>query len=138
MGREDFNSVKLIGYIRGKDPETRFTKGGLAVTTVTLAIGGGKKTDGTYWPTHWIDIKAFDKIAEALAEYKKGDSVQLKGELCQESWEDKATQAKRSKIVVIVKELTKKAEDPTEKKENSTKDYQIQDGDEGDSDSFPF
>ena len=135
MGREDFNSVKLIGYIRGNAPETRFTKGGLAVTTVTLAVGGGKKNDGTYWPTHWIDIKAFSEIAEALAEYKKGDSVQLKGELCQESWKDKATQAKRSKIVVIVKELAGKAEESTEKKEYSKKDYYIQDGDE---DSIPF
>lgn len=103
MTREDFNSVKLVGRL-GRDSETRYTGSGIAITTTSIAVGGGDKKNGDKWPTHWIDIKAFKEIAEALGELKKGSQIQLKGELNQESWESK-TGEKKSKLIVTVREF---------------------------------
>lgn len=102
MTRDDFNSVKLIGRL-GRDPEQRYTASGLSVATVSIAVGGGDKKDGGKWPTHWIDLKAFKEVAEALASLNKGSQIKLKGELTQESWEKDGV--KRSKLVVIVREF---------------------------------
>lgn len=104
MTRDDFNSVKLIGRL-GKDPEQRYTANGINVATVSIAVGGGDKKDGGKWPTHWIDLKAFKDVAEALAVLSKGSQIKLKGELTQESWEKDGM--KRSKLVVIVREFEK-------------------------------
>lgn len=110
MTRDDFNSVKLIGRL-GRDPEQRHTTSGMAVTTVSIAVGGGDKKDGNKWPTHWIDLKAFKDVAEALAALNKGSQIKLKGELTQESWEKDG--AKRSKLVVIVREFEKLEKQPS-------------------------
>lgn len=104
MTRDDFNSVKLIGRL-GQNPEQRYTANGINVATVSLAVGGGDKKDGGKWPTHWIDLKAFKDVAEALAALNKGSQIKLKGELTQESWEKDGM--KRSKLVVIVREFEK-------------------------------
>ncbi len=104
MTRDDFNSVKLIGRL-GQNPEQRYTANGINVATVSLAVGGGDKKDGGKWPTHWIDLKAFKDVAEALAALSKGSQIKLKGELTQESWEKDGM--KRSKLVVIVREFEK-------------------------------
>lgn len=109
MTRDDFNSVRLIGRL-GRDPEQRHTASGMTVTTVSIAVGGGDKKDGGKWPTHWIDLKAFKEVAEALAALNKGSQIQLKGELTQESWEKDGV--KRSKIVVIVREFEKLEKQP--------------------------
>ena len=99
MTRDDFNSATLCGRI-GKDPEVHGK-----VTTVSIAVGGGDKKDGGKWPTHWFDLKAFGEVADQLAGMKKGESLRIKGELCQESWEKDGQ--KRSKVVVIIREIIK-------------------------------
>lgn len=109
MTRDDFNSVKLIGRL-GRDPEQRYTASGMTVTTVSIAVGGGDKKAGGKWPTHWIDLKAFKEVAESLASLNKGSQIKLKGELTQESWEKDG--AKRSKLVVIVREFEKLEKQP--------------------------
>lgn len=130
--KDDFNSVKLIGRA-GKDFETRFTQKGTAISSGSIAVGGGKKKDGTEYPTYWIDIKAFGEIGEALGECKKGDGIQItKGELQQERWNDKETGKPRSKVVVVVWEFQKIGK---EDKGKSEPNYYIP---AGDNNSIPF
>ena len=135
--KEDFNSVKLIGRA-GRDFETRFTAGGVAISSGSIATGGGEKKDGSKWPTEWFDLKAFrkdDGTGDDLADVKAGDTVVVKsGKLTQERWNDKETSKPRSKVVVIVNELeiVKKKGDGVKKAEP---DYHIP---EGDTDSIPF
>lgn len=126
--KDDFNSVRLIGRF-GKDVTVRFSTAGKAITSGSIAVGGGKKKDGTEYPTHWIDIKAFGEIGEALGECKKGDGIQItKGELQQERWDDKETGKARSKIAVVVWEFHNMAQ--KEEKPKSKPDYHIPEGDE--------
>lgn len=57
-------------------------------------VGDNKKTA-------YIDCKAWAKVAEDLSGAGKGDPIVVFGRIDQESWEDKATGAKRSKLVVV-------------------------------------
>ena len=106
--KEDYNSVKLIGRA-GRDFETRFTQGGVAISSGSIATGGGEKKDGSKWPTEWFDLKAFRKdgdVGDDLANVKTGDTVVVKsGKLTQEQWKDKEIGKPRSKVVVIVNEM---------------------------------
>lgn len=105
--KDDFNSTRLIGRA-GSDFTTRFTASGVAITSGSIATGGGKKKDGSSWPTEWFDLKAFGKdgdSGEALADVKKGDMVWVKvGRLVQEQWKDKDGNP-RSKVVIKVEEF---------------------------------
>ena len=81
----------LIGYL-GKDPEMKYTPGGTAITTFTMASTEGWK-NGSGEPqehTEWFNIKAFGKRAEVVAEHLHKDSrVSLEGRQRTESWDGK-------------------------------------------------
>ncbi len=96
-----YNRVILVGNLT-KDPELRYTSGGLAVSNFSLAInrkftsGGEKKEEVDYF-----DIEAWDKLAELCSEYlKKGSGVLIEGRLKQDRWEDE-TGSKRSRIKIV-------------------------------------
>lgn len=56
---------------------------------------------GEYEKVNYFDIKLFGKGASVVIEYlTKGKHVTVTGEMDQETWEDKETGGKRSKIVV--------------------------------------
>jgi len=77
------NRVILIGNL-GNDPETRYTQGGLAVTTIRLATTSVRKDrDGnTQERTDWHRVKLFGKLAEIAAEYlRKGSQVYVEGSI---------------------------------------------------------
>jgi single-strand DNA-binding protein len=86
------------------DPELKFTPNGKALATFTVVTSKStKKPDGTWdnVDTTFWDVKAWGKIAENCADsLGKGMSVIVVGTALQENWDDKATGAKRSKIVV--------------------------------------
>jgi single-strand DNA-binding protein len=77
------NKVMLIGNL-GKDPELKYTPGGQAVVTFTMATTrkwkdkeGGDKED-----TQWHNIKAWGRTAEVVNQYlKKGRQVFIEGRL---------------------------------------------------------
>ena len=99
-----FNSVHLVGHVT-RDPEVTFTPSGKTVANFSLAMnysytteGGDKREEVTF-----VDCQAWQKTAELLGQYvKKGDPLLVDGRLKQESWEDKNTGAKRSKLLVVV------------------------------------
>ncbi len=97
------NKVFLMGNLT-RDPELRYTPSGSAVTDLPLAINrawtgkdGDRKEDVLY-----IDVTVWDRQAEHCCQYlKKGRGVHVEGSLKMESWDDKATGEKKSKIKVL-------------------------------------
>lgn len=77
------NKVILVGNL-GNDPETKYTQGGMAVTTLSLATTSVRKDkDGnTQERTEWHRVKFFGKLAEIAGEYlKKGRQVYVDGSI---------------------------------------------------------
>jgi len=85
------NKVLLIGNL-GRDPETRFTPNGKAVTRFSLATSNTwVNTDGEkQQATEWHTIVAWGKQAEVCGQYlEKGRQVYMEGSLRYRSYEDK-------------------------------------------------
>ena len=85
------NKVILLGNL-GKDPDTRFTSSGKAVTRFSLAtsntwIGAnGEKQQATEWHT----VVVWGKQGEACGQYlEKGRQVYVEGELRHRSYDNK-------------------------------------------------
>lgn len=97
----NFNKVLLIGNLT-KDPELRYTQSGEPVCSFTLAVNKTWKKDGKeHKDVLFIKVTTWRKQAENCAEYlKKGSPVFIEGELKENRWTDKETNAKRSKIEV--------------------------------------
>lgn len=77
------NKVILVGNL-GNDPETKYTQGGMAVTTLSLATSSVRKDkDGNQIEkTEWHRIKLFGKLGEIAGEYlKKGRQVYIEGSI---------------------------------------------------------
>lgn len=100
----NFNKVILAGNLT-RDPELRYTPKGTAVCKITLAVNrtwtsesGEKKEDVTF-----VDIDAFARQAEVISQYlKKGRPVLVEGRLRYETWDDKQSGQKRSKLGVVL------------------------------------
>lgn len=86
-----------------RDPETRRTGGGEAVTNVTLAQDT-KRKQGDQWVDGdpiFLDVVVWGSRGEAFARHhKKGDMALIEGRLRLDQWDDKQNGAKRSKIRV--------------------------------------
>ena len=99
-----FNRVILMGNLT-RDPEVRYTSGGTAVTDVALAINRyrtDKTTNQRIEETTFVDVTLWGRTAEIAGEYLgKGRPVMIEGRLQQDSWEDKETGQKRSKLKVV-------------------------------------
>jgi len=85
------NKVILIGNL-GRDPETRYTTGGDAVTNLRIATTetwkdkSGEKQERTEWHT----VVLFGRQAEIAGEYlKKGRPVYIEGRLQTRKYTDK-------------------------------------------------
>ena len=103
-----FNRVILAGNMT-RDPESRALPSGQPLTKFSLAINrsyttkdGEKREEVTY-----VDIDAFGKQAEVIAKYcSKGSGILVEGRLKQDSWDDKKTGEKRTKLGVILENFT--------------------------------
>ena len=84
------NKVILVGNV-GKDPETRYSAGGMAVTTVSVATSESwkdKQSGEQKEKTEWHRVKFFGRLAEIAGEYlKKGSQVYIEGSLRTEEYE---------------------------------------------------
>ena len=101
------NCVHLLGHA-GKDPEVKYTTGGTAVASFSLATTERYKDKSGEWQdkTSWHNVKAFGKTAEVVEKYvTKGKQVYLRGKIDYQSWEDKETGQKKYKTEIIVDEL---------------------------------
>jgi single-strand DNA-binding protein len=77
------NKVILVGNL-GNDPEVKYTQGGMAITTLSLATTSVRKDkDGNPQErTEWHRVKLFGKLGEIAGEYlKKGRQVYIEGSI---------------------------------------------------------
>ena len=100
------NKVILVGNLGG-DPEVRYTQGGSAVTTLSVATTESwkDKAGGVQERTEWHRVKLFGRLAEIAGEYlKKGRQVYIEGSLRTDKYTDKAGD-ERYTTEVIASEL---------------------------------
>lgn len=103
-----FNKVIIAGNLT-RDPELRYTPKGTAIARFTLAVNRVWKTETgeTKEEVSFIDVDAFGRQAENIGKYmKKGRPLLVEGRLRQDSWEDKTTQQKRSKLMVVLESFS--------------------------------
>jgi single-strand DNA-binding protein len=103
----DLNEVRLIGRLT-RDPELRSTPSGMAVCSLGLATGRKYRgQDGVLKDeTTFVDITCWAKTAENVVKYlKKGKQIFVAGRLRYETWEDKQTHQKRSKLSVVAENV---------------------------------
>ena len=100
-----FNRVILAGNLT-RDPELRYTASGRAVARITLAVNRkwrDPETNETKEDVTFVDVDVWGKQAEVIGQYlKKGRPILVEGRLKQDSWEDKQTQQKRTKLGVVL------------------------------------
>jgi len=104
---KSLNKVMLIGNL-GKDPELRYTSGGVAVATFSLATNESwKDQDGnTQERTEWHNIVAWKKLAEICGEWlKKGKKVYIEGRIQTRSYDDKNTGAKKYMTEIVAENM---------------------------------
>lgn len=103
----NLNRVLLIGNLT-RDPEVRYTPKGTAVTEIGLAVNriysgedGEKKEETTF-----VDVTLWARQAEIAGQYlKKGRPVFIEGRLQLDTWDDKQTGQKRSRLRVVAENL---------------------------------
>lgn len=99
------NIVVVTGHL-GDDVDFRvFPNTGNGVSEFRIAVNKhrlNKHTDEFDTYTTWITIKVFGKLAERAKEKLfKGAKVTVTGELAEDSWDDRQTGQKRSKLYII-------------------------------------
>jgi single-strand DNA-binding protein len=97
------NKVMIIGNLT-RDPELRHTPKGTAVTEIGLAINRIWKDDEgrKQEETTFVDVTLWGRQAEVAAEYlAKGRPVYVEARLETQTWDDKETGKKRSKLALV-------------------------------------
>ena len=96
------NQVILMGRLT-RDPETRTTPSGKSVTSFSIAVDRQTQDD----QADFFDVTAWEKLGELVSQYlSKGRRVLVQGRLRQDSWEDKETGKKRSRVDVVATDVT--------------------------------
>jgi single-strand DNA-binding protein len=103
----NLNRVLLIGNLT-RDPEVRYTPKGTAVADIGIAVNrvysgddGERKEEVTF-----VDVTLWGRQAEVAQEYlKKGRQVFIEGRLQLDTWDDKQTGQKRSRLRVVAENM---------------------------------
>ena len=102
----NLNRVFLLGYVT-RDLELKYTPKGTAIANLGLALNrvwtedGEKKEETTF-----VDVTLWGRAAEVATQYlKKGQSVFIEGRLHLNTWDDKQTGQKRSRLIVVGENL---------------------------------
>ncbi|MBN2507911.1 MAG: single-stranded DNA-binding protein [Verrucomicrobia bacterium] len=100
----NFNRVILAGNLT-RDPDLRYSSKGVAVAKLGLAINRTWKTETgeTREETTFVDVDAFGRQAEVIGQYlKKGRPILMEGRLKYDTWDDKQSNQKRSRLTVVL------------------------------------
>jgi single-strand DNA-binding protein len=103
-----FNKVILAGNLT-RDPELRYTPKGMAVVKLGMAVNrtwksesGENKEEVTF-----VDVDVWGRQAEVIAQYmRKGRPLLVEGRLKLDTWEDKNTHQKQSKLKVVLESFS--------------------------------
>ena len=96
------NQVILLGRLT-RDPEQRTTASGKNVVSFSIAVDRQSQDD----QADFFNITAWDKLGDLVMQYlSKGRRVLIQGRLRQDSWEDKDTGKRHSRIEVTASDVT--------------------------------
>lgn len=96
------NQVILLGRLT-RDPEQRTTTTGKIVVNFSIAVDRAGQDDGA----DFFEVTAWEKLGELIMQYlSKGRRVLVQGRLRQDSWDDKETGKKRSRVDVTATDVT--------------------------------
>lgn len=100
----NFNKVILGGRLL-RDPEIKYTPKGQAIARLGIATsrkfksGDGEEKE----ETAFVDVEAWGKQAEVISQYlKKGNPLFIEGRLKLDTWDDKESGKKLSKLKVVL------------------------------------
>ena len=103
-----YNKVILIGNLT-RDPQVRYTPKGTAVAEIGLAVNRtwfDKASNSRKDETTFVDITLWGREAEVASEYlSKGRPVMIEGRLQLDTWDDKESGQKRSKLRVVCEHM---------------------------------
>ena len=99
---KSINQVILMGRLT-RDPEQRTTPSGKTVARFSIAVDRQGSDDAA----DFFDVTAWEKLGELVTQYLgKGRRVLVQGRLRQDSWDDKETGKKRSRVEVVATDVT--------------------------------
>lgn len=89
--RKGINKATILGNL-GKDPETRYTASGSAITNIVVATSESWKDKATgeqRESTEWHRVVFFNRLGEIAGQYlRKGSKVYVEGRLQTRKWQD--------------------------------------------------
>ncbi|SPJ14980.1 Single-stranded DNA-binding protein [Burkholderiales bacterium] len=98
------NKVILVGNL-GRDPETRYSPDGAAMTNISIATTSqwkDKNTGEKREETEWHRVAFFGRLAEIAGEYlRKGSQVYVEGRLRTRKWQDKESGQDRYSTEIV-------------------------------------
>lgn len=99
----NINSAIIGGRVT-RDPELKYSQGGMAITTLSIAVNAwvkGKGEGGGKEQVSFFDVVCFGKTAENSAQHlTKGQEVVVEGYLQQDRWQDQDG-ATKTKVKII-------------------------------------
>ena len=102
MARSGINKVIIVGNL-GQDPEIKYTAGGAAVTTLSIATSDSwkdKESGMDQERTEWHRVVLWRRLAEVAGEYlKKGSKVYIEGQLQTRKWEQEGQTRYTTEII---------------------------------------
>lgn len=99
---KSINQVIIMGRLT-RDPEMRTTTTGKSIASFSLAVDRGGQDD----QADFFDVSAWEKLAELVTQYlSKGRRCLVQGRLRQDSWDDKDTGKKRTKVEIVATDVT--------------------------------
>ena len=99
---KSINQVILMGRLT-RDPEQRTTTSGKTIASFSIAVDRGGQED----QADFFDVTAWEKLGDLVVQYlSKGRRCLVQGRLRQDSWDDKETGKKRTRIEVVATDVT--------------------------------
>ncbi len=99
---KSINQVILMGRLT-RDPEQRTTTTGKTIASFSIAVDRGGQEDAA----DFFNVTAWEKLGELVIQYlAKGRRVLVQGRLRQDTWDDKETGKKQSRIEVVATDVT--------------------------------
>lgn len=99
---KSINQVILMGRLT-RDPEMRTTTTGKTIVSFSIAVDRGGQDD----QADFFDVTAWEKLGDLVNQYlSKGRRCIVQGRLRQDSWDDKETGKKRTRVEVVATDVT--------------------------------
>lgn len=99
---KSINQVILMGRLT-RDPEQRTTTSGKGIASFSIAVDRAGQDDSA----DFFDVTAWEKLGDLVMQYlAKGRRVLVQGRLRQDSWDDKETGKRRTRIEVVATDVT--------------------------------